>query len=131
MTLEENKEKSQEEQGRGGAKKTWKNYNTLNKVIRIHVTEEDYLELNKSALEAGLKISVYCRNRLFSRQVVIKKVDHTNEKLVFELHKIGTNINQMAHVLNREGAGIYGEISSTLEKILKELKEKINLVTIE
>lgn len=79
------------------------------KQVKINLTPEDYLRIAKIAAEENLSLAELFRSRLSAKienppmrkkSVVYKSTD---PKLLYELNRIGTNLNQIAKKLNSTG----------------------------
>lgn len=80
-------------------------------VIRTRLSEKEYQEVSASAKKAGLSLSAFIRKSIFEKEIVIrdresiiimKKTGALLNQLIYEIHKIGTNINQIVHNYNSE-----------------------------
>lgn len=77
-------------------------------VLRIRLTEKEYQKLLKMAREdlsarnkkGELNLSVFCRNKLFSEQKNKKEIQKELRELIFQIRKIGVNINQAVKRMN-------------------------------
>lgn len=99
-----------------------KRYNKT-KFIGIRVSEKDY-DFLKSQLQENEKLSGYCRKRLLqtdeNRQM---ERDRNLKELVYQVRKIGININQ---VVARMNTGI--SFSDDREKLWQELERVYQLL---
>ena len=66
------------------------------KFIKVRVTEEEKRFILERANSAGVTLSVFARNLLLSETLRSK----TDVQMVFQMKKIGTNLNQIAHYIN-------------------------------
>ena len=66
------------------------------KFIKVRVTEEEKRLILERANSAGVTLSVFARNLLLSETLRSK----TDVQMVFQMKKIGTNLNQIAHYIN-------------------------------
>ena len=73
------------------------------KSIQIRLTEEELKALQNAKGEKGT-VARYAREKLLSDTTHTERQQTVSEytKLVFELNKIGTNINQIAYKLNKD-----------------------------
>lgn len=82
-------------------KKTEAEKRTL--IIRVRVTSTEKSQLHHDAREAGYSASDFIRLKVIQSQPLHRKPTPEREgflKLHAELGKIGSNVNQIAHVLN-------------------------------
>ena len=66
------------------------------KFIKVRVTEEEKRFILERANSAGVTLSVFARSLLLSETLRSK----TDVQMVFQMKKIGTNLNQIAHYIN-------------------------------
>jgi hypothetical protein len=66
------------------------------KEIHIRLTEEEKGQLKKIAYSAGYTLSAYIKKAVLKNRIVSK----TDIQTVYELKKIGVNINQIAKFIN-------------------------------
>lgn len=76
-----------------------------NKVKRkeIRLTQKEYDKLLQMAAASGRSVSGYIRAKLFGgEKATINAVEFLKEyrKQIYEMHKTGNNINQLAHYAN-------------------------------
>ena len=76
-----------------------------NKVKRkeIRLTQKEYDKLLQMAAASGKSVSGYIRAKLFGgEKATINAVEFLKEyrKQIYEMHKTGNNINQLAHYAN-------------------------------
>ena len=69
----------------------------VSKRIELRVTEEFFQDLNLKIQDSGLSQSEFLRQSLSQGKIIVKK-DYNN--LVTQVRKFGTNINEVAYVLN-------------------------------
>ena len=88
--------------------------------LRLTKKERDFLD--EKAAEAGVTSGEYLRRSIRSKQldyIVYKQVDD----LIYEIHRIGNNINQIAHNAN---SGYYNEAEA--KRLLANMKVLTDLV---
>lgn len=76
--------------------------------LKIRVTQKEYQDLLEMAQEdlsarnrkGEVNISLYCRKKLFSNQENKKEVQRELRELIFQIRKIGVNINQAVKRIN-------------------------------
>lgn len=89
------------------------------KKIEAFVNEEELSIVDQKARECDLNRSQYLRKVALGEPIVKVDMSYLNE-LIFELNKIGTNINQIAKHANSQG-GIY-------KSDIKEMQEKMDKI---
>ena len=102
------------------------------KRITIRLTEDEYERILSEADSANLSIAEYVRSQLKNGKVIARyevvTEKETRRKLAEEYHKIGINLNQIAHHLNGGGEATDSLIVSIehcvseLRKLRRELK---------
>ena len=91
-----------------------------NQNIKVRVTEEEKTQIENICYKNNIKISDFIRVCVFKRDQKTIRILSKNEKeilqnLIFEINKIGININQIAYFFNVEN--------------LKKLQEDKNILT--
>lgn len=95
------------------------------KNIKVRVTEKEYEELKKAAEDEGINVSGYIRRLIYQRDpelVWLDRLDRADQRLgemIFQLRKVGVNINQIAHRIN----GTDMLLDSAVLEYLKKLSE--------
>lgn len=87
------------------------------KVIRARLSEEEKEQVFRRAKAEGITLSMYLRNSVLGERIASK----TDIQTVFELKKIGTNLNQLAKHVN--SLPIDDNILKSLENINKYINE--------
>lgn len=96
------------------------------KNIKVRVTEKEYEELKKAAEDEGINVSGYIRRLIYQRDpelVWLDRLDRADQRLgemIFQLRKVGVNINQIAHRIN----GTDMLLDSAVIEYLKKLSER-------
>lgn len=87
--------------------------------IHIRVDEDEFNKLEEQAKLKRTSIAKFCRDSLLYEKNHIAKTNNIEHiKLLNELHKIGVNLNQLAHRANR------GEVLGNLvDEFLDNFKE--------
>ena len=107
----------------------------MNKTVKktVRFTEDEYKFLKKD-MESSANVpsekytdfSDYVRDKLFFSNVDYnRKLRHMQSDLLFEIHKIGVNINQVAKRIN-SGMGTHADVVY-LQNELDNVEAKINL----
>jgi antitoxin component of RelBE/YafQ-DinJ toxin-antitoxin module len=91
-----------------------------NQNIKVRVTDEEKSQIENICYKNNIKISDFIRDCIFKREQKTIRILSKNEKeilqnIIFEINKIGININQIAYFFNLEN--------------LKKLQEKENILT--
>ena len=93
------------------------------KVIMLRLKEEEKERAVKRAKDEGITLSSYIRKSILGERIVSK----TDIQTVFELKKIGTNLNQLAkHVNTLPVEENILESLKTLNSYIEELKHITN-----
>lgn len=100
-----------------------------NKVKRkeIRLTQKEYDKLLQMATASGKSVSGYIRAKLFGgEKATINAVEFLKEyrKQIYEMHKTGNNINQLAHYAN-----ICIKSGKLSETIVREMDQRIGELT--
>lgn len=91
------------------------------KSIQIRLTEEELKSLQKAKGPKGT-LARYAREKLLTDETYIEKQQTIKEytNLVFQLQKIGTNINQIAYQLNKNDL--------TKVEVIVALRKELDLI---
>lgn len=90
------------------------------KVIRARLSEEEKEQVFRRAKAEGVTLSMYLRKSVLGERITSKADIQT----VFELKKIGTNLNQLAKHVNSLPVDENIRISlESIEMYIKELKK--------
>ena len=106
---------------------------TKDRRITVRLSDDQYAVIEKKAEEAGLNLAEYMREMSVHGKVTVNlrvavDIDEL-KKLTEEFHKIGSNLNQIAHHFNMGGVhskAMVQEIHSCIECIMEmrsEVKE--------
>lgn len=92
-------------------------FRVRDKQLNIRVTDYEYAHIKQHQEESGCKsLQEYIIKASINGYLI--KVDYSDMKqLAYEINKIGTNINQIAHKINSEGLVYKSEIEAIQEDI--------------
>lgn len=94
-------------------------FRVRNESIKLRCTEYEKLEIERAASENNMNVNSYVLKMTLEGCVV--NVDFSElKKLIYEVNRIGNNVNQIAYHANRDNA-IY-------EDDIKEVKKQIDLL---
>lgn len=97
------------------AEPTKSDCDNLSQLIKFRCTKKDRETIINNAKSAGLSLSEFVRIMALSGSVIIKQSDADFET-VYQLKKLGVNLNQHAKLINSTG-NISSELRRTLAKI--------------
>ncbi|MDO6508754.1 plasmid mobilization relaxosome protein MobC [Colwellia sp. 4_MG-2023] len=94
------------------------------KIIKVRVNKDEFSEFKK---RTNSNLSAFIR-QLVLQQKVVKHVPRCDPSLIFEVAKIGANINQIARVLNySKKSEIYFDVlKCTIE--LQNIDNKLKII---
>lgn len=108
------------------------------KIFKMRITEDQQTTIQKKAAQAKLTPSEYVRRKVFTGEVgVMDSMAFLDEykNYVYEIRKVGNNINQLAHYANqlnlqdKYSIGVIEEMKSYLRR-LTECEMKIQELSI-
>lgn len=120
---------------------TQENVNTTNKkrvLIQLRTTEEDKQKMIELADEAGMNITDFIKSCTLGKEPRIKKANPDREiliRLLAELGKVGSNVNQIAKVMNTEKKTFYtvavredliASVLATIQTVSSNIYKQIN-----
>lgn len=91
----------------------------------FRMTEAEADQLDELARQTGLTVSDVLRHLLRSGSVKVVHSAAVPFELVFELNKIGVNLNQIAYKFNATGQLVPGDLAATLERLNAVLMKAI------
>lgn len=103
-----------------------------NRKLTIHLFEEEFQILEQKCTELGVSKSEYIRNMI----LIGNPVRNTNfseeeaQRIIFEIGKIGNNINQIAKYVNMQKSSDGVDISNLIQEF-GDLQELISEVCLE
>ncbi|EGT4141324.1 plasmid mobilization relaxosome protein MobC [Clostridium perfringens] len=92
--------------------------------IQFYVNEDENEQIEKQIKKTKLNKSEYLR-RISTKGVIVKVDMSSIENLVYEINKIGININQIAKRVNESDTIFKSEIKE-LQESIDEICEKIS-----
>lgn len=118
-----------EEKGNEQAAKK-KDYFSASRQIRIRFKHDEYKKLHQEAEKLKIPLAQYVRTKIENGEVKVRTVDIKFEALVYELNKIGVNLNQYLtrytpEVDREELADHVYKIVTDLKTLLGNVKEKL------
>ena len=96
------------------------------KQIKLYVTEKEYNSIKIKMKQFGTeKFSIYARKMLIDGYVISINNIYEFKKLVYEVNKIGVNINQLTKLAN-ENKSISKSIINSIIKKQEEIQQLVN-----
>ena len=96
-------------------------------IITFRCTTGEKATITSRAKRAGMSTSAYLRSMALTGKIVIKDAK-TDMALLYQLKKIGTNLNQIARKFNGTGKVQPSELIKTCRKInrlIHQIKEQL------
>lgn len=84
--------------------------------VHIYLSDDEYEEFLDNLHESGLSISNYCRQQLTKGQVVAAPPADFR-KLIWELKRIGSNLDQVLFRLNSIGVYDQSDLKNCVDEI--------------
>jgi predicted DNA-binding protein len=94
-----------------------------NKIISLRLTQAEYERLKKLADQTGWSVSELIRNEISGKKKITGKGDI--KRLLYEINKIGHNLNQIAKHVNTKKAvdRVVAEELIQIKTLLKKLAD--------
>ena len=96
-------------------------------MVKVRMTDKEKIKLSEMAASSGRNVSEYIRAKLFGgEKATINAVEFlkTYQMQIYEMQKIGNNINQLAHYAN-----ICIKNGKLSETIVREMDQRIGELT--
>ncbi len=94
--------------------------------VTVRFTDDEITAIRSESSQSGLSVSEYIRTQICRGKVVVSvkpdKDDKTRRSLLEEYHKIGINLNQIAHHLN-SGDLAYEQVVNDVRQYVGELRK--------
>lgn len=87
--------------------------------VRMTPAELAYVE--EQAAAAGLPVSDYVRRRALGGRVAGRRAQ-ADDRALYELNRIGNNLNQIAHAANI-GRAVEGRLSDAIDQLLHAMEQ--------
>ena len=97
----------------------------LSKLHPLRLTDKDFTKLKQYSINSGLSRSAYLR-KLINQQEIKPKPPDNYKDIAWEISKIGTNINHIAHNANAAGQVSRDDVETAvflLKKIIRLMRE--------
>jgi len=91
------------------------------KIVSLRLTESEFEQIKSEAEKLGYTTSDFIRSILLKKNRCLKNKKDT-KKILFELNRIGNNLNQIAKYVNTFKT-IDNFVKFSIDEILKELKK--------
>lgn len=99
---------------------------TRSRRLVVRVSEEEHSRIHANAKSARLRLSEYLRRIALEGQIVVRQQTAYGASLVFQLKRIGVNLNQLMPYVHEEGKvppemrSLWTKIEALLDKVLRE-----------
>jgi hypothetical protein len=95
--------------------------------IKIRLTSKEREEIRELAREEGLNVSEYIRKRALQRQAEEQAKLEMERQLIYQLNKIGVNLNQIARGINiLRKKGVLDDRDKKNLEVIKGIVEKVS-----
>jgi uncharacterized membrane protein YgaE (UPF0421/DUF939 family) len=95
--------------------------------IKIRLTDKEKDELRTLAKEEGLSVSEYIRKHTLKKQAERELKMEMERQLIYELNRIGNNLNQMARGINiLRKKGVLDDRDKKNLEVIKGIVEKVS-----
>ena len=92
----------------------------IKKTIRF--TPDEYEKIEEQREKTNLDFTNFCKSAILKKKVKIKEEENFNRDLIYQINKIGVNLNQIARAVNqKDRVAILTELVE-IEKQLRELR---------
>jgi hypothetical protein len=94
---------------------------------RINLTKEETEKFNKLHQEQGGTKNDFIKNCIFTPKTLHRK-RHDYRELIYQINKVGVNINQIAHKLNQNNSNDNQHLKNEINEIRAVLSDIYNKV---
>ncbi len=88
----------------------------------IRFTPDEFAKIEEQREKTNLDFTNFCKSAILKKRVKTKDEENCNRDLIYQLNKIGININQIARAVNqKDRVAVLTELVE-IEKQLRELR---------
>ena len=92
----------------------------IKKTLRF--TPDEFAKIEEQREKTNLDFTNFCKSAILKKRVKTKDEENFNRDLIFQINKIGINLNQIARAVNsKDRVAVLTELVE-IEKQLRELK---------
>lgn len=92
----------------------------IRKTIRF--THDEYEKIEEQRQKTNLDFTSFCKSAILKKRVKTKDEENFNRDLIYQINKIGINLNQISRAVNqKDRVAILTELVE-IEKQLRELR---------
>ncbi len=93
----------------------------IRKTIRF--TPDEYEKIEEQREKTNLDFTSFCKSAILKKRVKTKEEENFKRDLIYQINKIGVNLNQIARAVNqKDRVAVLTELVE-IEKQLRELKK--------
>jgi len=85
--------------------------------VNIRLSPADLARVQARAARAGMTVSDFVRNAALNKPVTVTETSAPDAMIRHELRRIGSNLNQVAHVMNAGGVSSPDRIEALIAKL--------------
>lgn len=86
----------------------------------LRFTPDEFSKIEEQREKTNLDFTSFCKSAILKKKVITKVEEDFNRALIYEINKIGNNINQIARDTKANKVGVLQELIK-IEKYLKSL----------
>ena len=88
----------------------------------LRFTPDEFAKIEEQREKTNLDFTNFCKSAILKKRVKTKDEENCNRDLIYQLNKIGININQIARAVNqKDRVAVLTELVE-IEKQLRELR---------
>lgn len=92
----------------------------IKKTIRFTPDEFEKVEIERA--KTNLDFTNFCKSAILKKKVKTKDEENFNQDLIYQINKIGINLNQIARAVQKDRVAVLTELVE-IEKQLKEIRK--------
>ena len=88
----------------------------------LRFTPDEFAKIEEQREKTNLDFTSFCKSAILKLKVKTKDEENFNQDLIYQINKIGVNLNQIARAVQKDRVAVLTELVE-IEKQLKEIRK--------
>ena len=88
----------------------------------LRFTPDEFAKIEEQREKTNLDFTSFCKSAILKLKVKTKDEENFNRDLIYQINKIGINLNQIARAVQKDRVAVLTELVE-IEKQLKEIRK--------